>query len=90
MTEEDIDGQPQCIVDAHLDLAYNAVVLGRDLTQPVTAIRGREQQTPPPDPRAGTCTVSWPALLEGHIRVVGATLFVERGRKSRPRPTPTY
>lgn len=90
MAEQDPDVQPQCIVDAHLDLAYNAVVLGRDLTQPVAAIREQERQSPPPDPQAGTCTVSWPALLDGHIKVVGATLFVEPGRKSRRRPIPTY
>lgn len=90
MKEQDLDTRLQYIVDGHLDLAHNAVTLGRDLTQSVATIREQERQTPPPDPHAGTCTVSWPALLEGNIRAVGASLFVEPGRRSHPRPIPTY
>ena len=37
----------EIIVDAHLDMAYNAVVLGRDLTQPVAEIRAAERDAPP-------------------------------------------
>ncbi len=64
------------LVDAHLDMAYNAVVLGRDLQQPVSEIRRQEQQHPLPDARAGTSTVSIPALLAGRVAVIGASLFV--------------
>ncbi len=64
------------IVDGHMDLAYNAVVLGRDLLLPVAEIRAREQVTPPPGKGAGTCMASLPTLLEGRVAVVGASLFV--------------
>ena len=36
------------IVDAHLDLAYNALILGRDLLRSVEEIRHLETETPPP------------------------------------------
>jgi membrane dipeptidase len=81
---------PYPIVDAHLDVAYNAVVLGRDLSRPVTEIREHERREAPPDPSAGVCMVSWPALLEARIAVIGGSLFVEPGRKSRPKATATY
>ncbi len=72
------------LVDAHLDLAFNAVVLGRDLRRPVAEIRERERETPPPDPLAGTCMVSLPALLEGRIAVVGASIFTAPYRRGKP------
>ncbi len=64
------------IVDGHMDLAYNAVVLGRDLLQPVEVIRAREQVTPPLGKGAGMCMATIPTLLEGQVGVVGASLFV--------------
>lgn len=64
------------VVDGHMDLAYNAVVLGRDLWQPVEVIRARERVTPPPGKGAGVCMASIPTLLEGRVAVVGASLFV--------------
>ncbi len=78
------------IIDAHLDLAYNAVVLKRDLSQSVIEIREQERQHPPADPEAGICMVSWPDLLKGGIAVVGGSIFVEPARKSHPRMTSTY
>lgn len=78
------------IVDAHLDLAYNAVSLARDLSKPVAEIREHERQHPPVDPRAGTCMVSWPALQRGRVGAVGGSIFVEPAQKSRSRPVPTY
>jgi len=67
---------PGIIVDMHLDMAYNAVVLGRDLLQPLADLRIQEQSTPPPGTLAGTGLVSLPELLKGHIGIVGASLFV--------------
>ncbi len=64
------------IVDAHLDLAYNAMVLGRDLLRPVTEIRAFETETPPPSAPAGTCMATFPALREGRVAIVGGSLFV--------------
>jgi membrane dipeptidase len=70
------------IVDGHLDLAYNALVLGRDVRRPVAEIRAAERRNPPPGKDVGTCLASIPALLEGGIAVIGGTLFVAPAWKS--------
>jgi len=73
----------QILVDAHLDLAYNAVVLGRDLLRPVAEVRAHETETPPPIPSSGMCLTTLPALLEGRVAVVGASIFVAPARPGR-------
>jgi membrane dipeptidase len=85
-----IDNLTYPIVDAHLDVAYNAVVLDRDLSLPIAEIREHERRHPPAKSSAGLCTVSWPALLEGRVAVIGGSLFVEPGKKSHPTATATY
>ncbi|MFP4345518.1 MAG: dipeptidase [Anaerolineales bacterium] len=70
------------IVDGHLDLAYNAVVLGRDVRRPVAEIRAAERRNPPPGNYTGTCLASIPTLLEGEVAVIGGTLFVAPAWKS--------
>jgi membrane dipeptidase len=67
---------PPLLVDGHLDLAYNAAVLGRDVRQPVTEIRAHERKSPPPGRHTETCLVSIPDLIEGRIGVIGGSLFV--------------
>lgn len=62
---------PPPVVDAHLDLAFNALLNGRDLTRTVdeiraTELRDREQSM-----------VSLPDLSRAGVAVVCATLFVE-------------
>jgi membrane dipeptidase len=60
------------IIDAHLDLAMNAMEWNRDLTLPVTDIRARESgMTDKPD--RGKGTVSLRALRQGSIGLVVAT-----------------
>jgi membrane dipeptidase len=78
------------VVDAHLDFAYNAVALGRDLEQPVADLRAHERRHPPRDPRAGIATVSLPALLDGRVAVIGGSLYAAPWSKSHPEPVPTY
>lgn len=56
------------LVDAHLDLAENVTLFGRDLTLPVAEIRASENRT------RGQATVSLPALERGNIAVVIATV----------------
>ncbi len=64
----------QTLVDAHLDLAYNAL-LGYDVRLPLNELRATpvgldlaaRRQTP---------TVSLPALKAGHVAVVFGTIFV--------------
>lgn len=65
-------------VDGHLDLAYNALELNRDLTLPLEVLRSR-------DPFPETPLVSLPALREGGFGLVFATVFVDPGRhQDRP------
>ncbi|AFV75858.1 Zn-dependent dipeptidase, microsomal dipeptidase [Thermus oshimai JL-2] len=59
------------IVDAHLDLAYNALDLGRDLTLPLSELRQRKgegEETP---------MVTLPALKEAGVGLAFATVFVD-------------
>ncbi|MRG47290.1 peptidase M19 [Chitinophaga sp. SYP-B3965] len=71
------------IIDAHLDLAMNALEWNRDLKQHVTAIREREYgMTDKPDRAKGT--VSLQDLRAGNIGLVVATQiarYVEKGSK---------
>ncbi len=78
------------IVDAHLDVAYNAVVLGRDLTRTVAELREEEWRRPPLETSAGIPMVSWPTLIKGRTAVIGGSIFVEPAAKSHPKVTDTY
>jgi membrane dipeptidase len=73
------------IIDAHLDLAMNAMEWNRDLKLPVTEIREREKGlTDKPD--RGRNTVSLPALREGKTGLVVATQIARYVRKGSPLP----
>jgi len=61
--------QSRLYVDAHLDLAYNAV-RGRDLTLPVDELRAREKR----DNQEIMATL--PELAQAGVRLVFATIFV--------------
>jgi len=61
------------LIDGHLDLAFNAVMLGRDLLGTVAAIRQAEGARPAHG--EGIATVSLPALRTADVRVALATLF---------------
>jgi membrane dipeptidase len=60
------------IVDAHLDLAMNAIEWNRDLTTPIDEIRGREAgMDDKPDRTRGT--VSFPEMRRGGVGLCVAT-----------------
>jgi membrane dipeptidase len=60
------------IVDAHLDLAMNALEWNRDLTRPIDEIRARERNlTDRPD--RGQGTVSFPEMRRGGVGLCVAT-----------------
>jgi membrane dipeptidase len=59
------------IVDAHLDLAYNALNKNRDPQRKLAELRAAEA----PDYRRGIPTVSFPAMRRGGVGLVFATLF---------------
>jgi membrane dipeptidase len=73
------------IVDAHLDLAMNALEWNRDLTRPIDEIRGREQgSTDRPD--RGRGTVSFPEMRRGGVGLCAATLIARYVAPGNPLP----
>ena len=73
------------IVDAHLDLAMNAMEWNRDLRMPVSAIREREAgMTDKPD--RGKGTVSLPELRKGNIGLVVTTQIARYVAPGNPLP----
>ncbi len=62
------------IVDGHLDLAYNALVDGRDYRRSALAIRADEAGGPISESN-GACMVGLPELLAGDVRLIVTTLF---------------
>lgn len=60
------------IVDAHLDLAMNAIEWNRDLSRPLSEVRARELNMKD-KPDRGRGTVCLPALRDGRIGLVVAT-----------------
>jgi membrane dipeptidase len=73
------------IIDAHLDLAMNAMEWNRDLRQPVTTLRNRETSlTDKPD--RGNATVSLPDLRRGNVGLVVATQIARYVAPGNPLP----
>src|SRR5688572_26295882 len=73
------------IIDAHLDLAMNALEWNRDLRQPVKKIREREIGLAD-KPDRGNGTVSLPALRAGNIGLVVATQIARYVGPGNPLP----
>ena len=73
------------IVDAHLDLAWNALDWNRDLRLPAADIRRRETEQDMTDKGRGEGTVSFPELRCGKVGVFIATLLA---RLLRPNLNP--
>ncbi len=74
------------IVDAHEDIAWNVLALGRDVRRSALETRRLEVGTDVPD-RNGICMVGLPEWLAGNVAVVLGTIYVapaRRGRKSGP------
>jgi membrane dipeptidase len=73
------------IVDAHLDLAMNALEWNRDLTRPIDEIRARELTwTDKPDRGCGT--VSFPEMRRGGVGLCAATLIARYVAADNPLP----
>lgn len=69
------------IVDAHQDLAYNALAFGRDYRQSVHDTRAQEANGAVVK-TAETCIVGLPELLEGNVALVFGTLFTMPARRA--------
>jgi membrane dipeptidase len=70
------------LVDAHLDLAWNAIDWNRDLSQPVTELRKRERSMT--GVARGANTVSFPEMRRGEVGVCIATLLARALRPTTP------
>ena len=65
------------LIDAHQDLAWNALTFGRDYTRSVAETRQIEKQTGSLAPeRNGDTTLGWPEYQGGNVAVVFSTLYV--------------
>ena len=62
------------IVDAHQDLAYNAVTLGRDYRRSALETRAREKSERA-QAENGNCMIGLPELLAGRVAIVFGTIF---------------
>lgn len=63
------------VVDAHADIAWNALAFGRDVTRSALITRQQERDTPIPARNHGQALVGWPEWLLGRVAVVFASLF---------------
>ena len=66
------------LIDAHLDLAWNALSFDRDLTLEVDLLRKQEANMVD-DPGRGNCTVSLPELKKAGVHLCVATLLARSG-----------
>lgn len=62
------------IIDAHQDIAYNALTFGRDYLRSTAETRRLELGTPVPE-RTGHTLLGWPEYQRGQIAVIFGTLF---------------
>jgi len=67
------------IVDAHEDLAWNMLVMGRDYTRSAAETRLQEANTDIPA-LMGDTLLGWPDYQRGRVAVVFGTLFVSPRR----------
>jgi membrane dipeptidase len=69
----DTDNERMVIIDAHLDLSWNALGWNRDLDQTVAAIRLSEAGMQ--EKGRGTNTVAFPDMRRGRIGIALATVL---------------
>ena len=75
-------------IDAHLDLATNAINLNRDLSQPVHTIRAKEIELNWKDTQdRGKGTVALPELRKGNIGLVVTTIISRFSADGKALPT---
>ncbi len=77
------------IVDAHEDLAWNALTFGRDYTRSAAETRQAERNDEAPK-RNGHTLLGLPEYLRGQVAVVFGVLFVGPARSAFPWETELY
>lgn len=74
------------VIDAHLDLAWNALSFDRDQTLPVHELNARERHMTDA-PFRGAATVSLPEMRKAHVAVCVATLLARAGPDQSRKPS---
>ncbi len=77
------------IVDAHLDLAYNAINYKRNYLHSALRTRAQEQGTPE-QAENGKCTVGYPDLMRGRVGLVFGTVYVSPAMDGMTGAPPKY
>ncbi len=73
------------VVDAHEDIAWNALTLGRDVCRSALDTRRLEHGTDA-SKRYGLCMVGLPEWLDGNVALVFGTIFVMPAHRGLPEP----
>ena len=63
------------LIDAHQDIAFNALTFKRDICVSAFDIRKQESGTQIPTWNEGEATVGWPEFQSGKVAVIFATLW---------------
>ena len=69
------------IVDSHLDLAFCAIQVNRDLTQPAATVRVHDSDATTRS--FGSCTTTFPELHKGHVGIVFGTVMSRIAQQDR-------
>lgn len=69
------------VIDAHEDIAWNALTFGRDYTRSALATRESERGTPVPS-QGGSTLLGMDEWLRGRVAVMFATLFAAPSRRA--------
>ncbi len=77
------------IVDAHEDIAWNVLALGRDVRRSALETRRLELESDVPE-RNGICMVGLPEWIEGRVAVVFGTIYVSPARRGKPSGPQVY
>ena len=73
---------PLLLIDAHQDLAWNALTFGRDYTRSAAETRAQEAATGSLAPdRNGDTTLGWPDYQRGNVAIVFSTLYVSPAKQ---------
>ncbi len=65
--------EPLLIIDGHLDMAFNAIQVNRDLTVPAATVRVHDMDGV--RQKFGSCTVTFPELRRGHVGIIFGTVM---------------
>lgn len=77
------------LIDAHQDIAYNALTFGRDYLRSAADTRQQERDTLTPQ-RTGQCLMGWPDYQRGRVAVIFTTLFLSPRKYAGGGPVDTW